>query len=105
MDSNESKEVFNAAIEHFLVDSGDGIFLEVLGLAVGGEGLLVGVLFVNQDGFGIALKLMGNIRDTSGLLARGGGEQAQAFRDFGAIFLMELEADDKADHESTFSFG
>ena len=66
--SNESNQVFYAAIPHHLVEPTHGILLEVLALPVRGVGFHVLILLIDKHSVGIALQIVRNVVRAARLL-------------------------------------
>src|ERR1700744_3254030 len=56
--SNESDEILEIAFLHLLVKAGDHVFLEVRGIAVRGQRLVIAILLIDQHRVRIFLHLV-----------------------------------------------
>jgi hypothetical protein len=90
---NESNQVFEAAFFHLLEETFDDVFPEVFGLPVRGLGRLIAILFVEHNGVGIVLEMVGDEVDTSRFEPGCDGQQAHCFCYFRTIFRVERKTD------------
>ena len=97
--SGDGAEIFDGAVEHFLVEAADGELGEVGAGAVGFDRGFVAVLLVAEDGVGVAIEEVGDVGDAAGLAAGEPGELAEDTLDVVVVVGGEAEADDEGDHK------
>ena len=89
----------HSALAHHLVESPDGVLLEVGSVAVRFEGFAVLVLLVDEHRIGIIFDPMRDVGNTAGFLA---GRRGQFFEYLGnllAVFVGEAHAYCEGDHK------